>query len=242
MGLGELIDGLNELILNAASGWWTLVGLFAFCVADGFFPILPSDALVVGLGSLQGEPGTPFWLWSALVAAAGALIGDFIAYHLGRGLGSGMLEGRGRFRWMRRPGTLKTLLWARHELDKRGVLVIFVGRFIPGGRVAINFVAGSTRYSLRRFLLIDAFASLVWAGWLTGLGIAGTAIFGNMLIAMAVGIGVAVVLGWIFDRLFRILTRWLDSRGVHLDPEDYKDTSTIEIDPPIHLRRKRDDG
>lgn len=235
MGISDFFDQFNELIIEAASGWWTLVGLLAFCIADGFFPVLPSDTIVLGLGSVQGEPGTPFWVWVILVAAAGAVIGDFIAWNLGRWIGTD------RFRWMRRPAPQRSLVWARHELDKRGVLVIFVGRFIPGARVAINFVAGSTQFSLRRFLLIDTFASLLWASWLTGLGAVGTALFGNMLIAMAVGICVAIVLGWLCERLFRLLTTWLDSRGYQLDPEGYQDIGEVPVEPPISLRRRKDD-
>jgi membrane-associated protein len=232
MGFGELFDQLNELILTAASGWWTLVGLFIFCVGDGVLPVLPSDALVVGLGSVQDSTGTPHWLWVILVAAGGAVVGDFIAWNLGRWIGTH------RFQWMRQPRPQRTLVWARHELDKRGVLLIFVGRFIPGARVAINFVAGSTQFSLRRFLLIDSAASLLWASWLTGLGMIGEAIIGNMLIAMVVGIGVAIVLGWISERLFKLFTGWLDRRGYHLDPKGYQDIGEVPVEPPIHIRRR----
>lgn len=233
MRLIEFIETLQELVLEAASGWWTLLGLFGFVGVNGFFPVLPSDSLVIGLGSVQDEPGTPWWLWVILTAGAAALLGDFVAYRIGRAVGID------RFRWMRRPTMHKTFLWARHELDKRGVLVIFVGRFIPGARVAINFVAGSTGYSLRRFLLIDACASLLWAGWLVGLGMVGDALFGNMLIAMVVGIGVAILLGLLCERLFALLTTWLDRRGYEFDREGYLDTSSIPVQPPIHLRRHR---
>lgn len=233
MGLSEFFDGLNELILEAASGWWTLIGLFVLCMVDGFFPVVPSDTLVLGLGSVSGAPGTPAWFWVIPTAAGGALLGDFIAYRVGRAIGID------RFRWMRRPGTQRTLAWARHGLDKRGVFLIFVARFIPGGRVAVNFVAGTTGFSIRRFLIIDALASLIWASWCFGIGAAGTAIFDNTLISLAVGIAVAALLGWIFDQLFRRATRWLDHRGVQIDREGYQDTSDIPVQSPIHLRRRR---
>lgn len=236
MSVTELFDAANQAILDAASGWWTLIGLFIFCVVDGFFPVVPSDSLVVGLGSLSSEPGTPHLLWVVLVAACGALLGDFIAYRIGRAIGTE------RFRWMRRPTLQRTLTWARHELDKRGVLVIFVGRFIPGGRVAINFVAGATRFSIRRFLIIDAFASLTWAAYSVGLGRVGASVFDSVLVAMTVSIAGAVVLGWIFDRIFRLIAVWLDRKGVQIDPEGYQDTAAIPVERPIHLRRRKDVG
>lgn len=229
----EILDALNDAIIDAASGWWTLLGLFAFCVVDGFLPIVPSDSLVVGLGSLSSEPGTPLLIWVVLVAMAGALLGDIIAYRIGRAIGTE------RFRWMRRPAPRRTLLWARHELDKRGVLVIFVGRFIPGGRVAINFVAGATRYSFRRFLIIDSVASLTWAAYSVGVGRVGATVFDSVVIAMTVSVLGAVVLGWVFERIFRLLSGWLDRKGVHIDPQGYQDTGAIPVERPIRLKRER---
>jgi len=232
---GEILDAINRAVLEAASGWWTLVGLFVLCVVDGFFPVVPSDSLVIGLGSLSGEPGTPYLLWVILVAAGGALLGDFIAYRIGRAIGPM------RFGWMRRPAPQRTLIWARHELDKRGVLLIFVGRFIPGARVAINFVAGTTGFSLRRFLIIDLVASLVWASYSVGIGAISANIFDSVLVAMTVSITGAVLLGWVFDRAFRLLSAWLDRRGVQIDPEGYFDTAALPVEPPIRLHRDHHD-
>ncbi|WP_146341387.1 DedA family protein [Nesterenkonia sp. NBAIMH1] len=235
MRIFEFLDSLQEWVLDAASGWWTLLGLFGFVTVNGFFPPLPSDSLIIALGSVQDQPGTPWWPWVIMTAGAAAILGDIVAYRLGRAIGTD------RFRWMRRPAMQRTLAWARHGLDKRGVPVIFVGRFIPGARVGINFVAGSTGYSLPRFVLIDSVASLLWASWLVTLGAVGDAIFGHMLLAMVVGIAFAVVVGLVCERIFSWITRWLDRRGVHLDPEGYQDTSAIDLPPPVRLRRHRED-
>ncbi|WP_258933435.1 hypothetical protein [Nesterenkonia pannonica] len=44
MRIFEFLDSLQEWVLDAASGWWTLLGLFGFVTVNGFFPPLPSDS------------------------------------------------------------------------------------------------------------------------------------------------------------------------------------------------------
>jgi membrane-associated protein len=43
--------------------------------------------------------------------------------------------------------------WAEKQLDKRGGAIIVVARFVPGGRTATTFVAGTTVYAYRKFAL-----------------------------------------------------------------------------------------
>ncbi|MDO5493623.1 MAG: DedA family protein [Nesterenkonia sp.] len=235
--LGEWLDLFQDTLLDAASGWWTLLAVFAVTCFDGVVPIFPSDTVVVGLGTMLGEAGVPAWYWVVPTAGLGALLGDFTAYRIGRSIGTE------RFRWMRRPAPQRALAWARHELDKRGALVIFVGRFIPGARVSINYVAGATRYSQRRFLVIDGVASHVWAGYSLAVGHIGSTLFDSLVVAVVVAVTFAVVVGWVFDLIFRAVTVWLDRRGVAIDPEGYLDTSAIEVERPIRLRRRdRSDG
>lgn len=230
--LAEWLDLIQDTLLDAASGWWTLLGLFAIACFDGVVPIFPSDTVVVGLGTMLGEPGVPAWYWVVPTAGFGALVGDFTAYRIGRAIGTQ------RFRWMRRPTPQRALAWARHELDKRGALVIFVGRFIPGARVSINYVAGATRYSQRRFLVIDLVASQVWAGYSLCVGYIGSTLFDSILVAVVVAVSFAIAVGWCFDLIFRAVTRWLDRRGVPIDPDGYMDTSAIPVERPIRLRRR----
>lgn len=234
--IGEWLDLFQDTLLDAASGWWTLLVLFAIACFDGVVPVFPSDTVVVGLGTMLGEPGVPAWYWVVPTAGLGALLGDFAAYRIGRAIGTE------RFRWMRRPAPQRALAWARHELDKRGALVIFVGRFIPGARVSINYVAGATRYSQRRFLVIDAVASHVWAGYSVFVGHLGSTLFDSLAVAVVVAVTFAIGVGWVFDLIFRAVTAWLDRRGVPIDPEGYLDTSAIEVERPIRLRRREPDG
>ncbi|WP_168709321.1 VTT domain-containing protein [Arthrobacter sp. PAMC25564] len=84
------------------------------------------------------------------------MTGDNIAYRVSTRLSTG-------YRWMNKPGIERLLHRARAELEKRGAVLIFAGRYLPGGRTAVNLSAGATAYPLTRFIWLDAAASLVWA-------------------------------------------------------------------------------
>ena len=63
---------------------------------------------------------------------------------------------------MRRPKVQQVFAWARYELEKRGAVLIFTARYIPWGRVAVNYVAGTTGFPHRSFFFLDAFACVTW--------------------------------------------------------------------------------
>jgi membrane protein DedA with SNARE-associated domain len=72
--------------------------IFAVAVIDGFFPPIPSEAVLVVAAAVAASAGDfATRLLLCVVAAAGAGIGDNIAYAIGRGVGTT------RFRWMRGP-------------------------------------------------------------------------------------------------------------------------------------------
>ena len=159
------MEFINEAILHAAGQWWIYPILTIFCFIDGFVPILPSETLIVALGALSVTSGQPNMWWVMAAAALGAIAGDNMAYLLGRHVG---VE---RFRWMRKPKVHRALNWARYELDKRGAMLIFTARYIPVGRVAVNWIAGTTAYPRRRFVILDIFASVTWVAYSAGVGI-----------------------------------------------------------------------
>ncbi|MEE1619903.1 DedA family protein [Zafaria sp. Z1313] len=197
------MDVINEAIIQASSAWWILPVVYLFCLIDGFFPVLPSETLIVGLASVAVGTGTPNLLLLGLVGALGAMTGDQIAYRLGRGVGTT------RFRWMRTRRARKVFAFAQHELMKRGALLIFTARYIPIGRVAVNFTAGATRYSLTRFTILDVFGCLVWGAYSVAIGaVAGNWIEHNKLLGIGLSVVIAVVLGYVLDRIvYAILKR-----------------------------------
>ena len=71
------------------------------------------------------------------VAAAGAICGDNVSYWVGRLAGERIADKL--FSGKRR----KLLDRAHRLLEERGGYLIVIGRFIPGGRTAVTFAAGS---------------------------------------------------------------------------------------------------
>lgn len=202
------MEFINEAILHAAGQWWIYPILTIFCFIDGFVPILPSETLIVALGALSVTSGQPNMWFVMLAAAVGAIAGDNMAYLLGRHVG---VE---RFRWMRKPKVHRALTWARYELDKRGAMLIFTARYIPVGRVAVNWIAGTTAYPRRRFVILDIFASITWVAYSAGVGIiAGNWVHEHPLLGVGIAIAFAIVLGIVIDHLLTWLHRWRDTRG-----------------------------
>ncbi|TDC79031.1 DedA family protein [Streptomyces hainanensis] len=183
---------MDNAILDAIEGFvatpWVYVALFAVAKLDGFFPVVPSETLVVTLGVFAAADGNPNLLLVILVAALGAFTGDHISYFIGR------KSGRRVFARLK-PGsrTHKAYLSVGEMLEKRGGLVLVIARYIPGGRTAATLTTGATRYPLARFSRYDAIAAISWAVYSAGIGYIGGAAFeDNPLRGVALGLGLAL--------------------------------------------------
>src|SRR5918994_1249713 len=124
-----------DQIVEAMSGaWWAYLLLLGVCFGDAVLPVLPSETMVIAAGVLAagGDLDLPL---AVAVAAVGAFLGDSASYLLGRRLGS--WASRILFRGRRGQ---RSLDWAHRTLQRRGVLLIAMARFVPCGRTATTFV------------------------------------------------------------------------------------------------------
>ncbi len=185
---------INDFILAAAGQPWVLVLVFACCVIDGFFPPIPSESVVVGLAAVAATANVPLPLYLIGTAAAGAFIGDNIAYLIGRSTGTS------RWAVMRGPRMQTAFRWAGTELRKRPASLIMVARFVPIGRVAVNLTAGATGFPRPRFVGLTVMSAVLWAAYSVGIGL----FFGqwfeeNHLLGATIAILCAIVLGILVD-------------------------------------------
>ena len=186
------LDSLSEL---AAVAYLVIFALAAF---DVIVPILPSETAVV-LGGVLAWQGRLNVVAVLAVAAVGAIVGDPLAYGIGRGTER---FGRAHRQAQRRAsGKVQRLeAWAAHRLEVHGPVVLIVARFIPGGRTASTFVSGRLRYPVRRFGPVTIVAGILWAGFGTLLGyLGGTTFHDNTWLATGLGIGVGAVVAFTIE-------------------------------------------
>jgi membrane-associated protein len=159
-------------------------------VFDGLIPLVPSEATIVTASVLAAHGHLSIEL-IVLAAACGAVAGDNLSYWLGRGLG-----GRASRRLFRGEKGRRRLEWAAATLRGRAWIVT-VGRFIPGGRTATTFAAGTLGMSWRTFIAVDALGAALWSVYAAALGYLGGDEFRHSLwkplvVALAVGFLIAV--------------------------------------------------
>jgi membrane-associated protein len=192
----------------------TYLIVFVSTAADVLLPIVPSETIVIGASVIAAQGGLLIFLIVPL-AAAGAFLGDNVAYWLGDRVGEPLA-----LRLFRGEKGRARLDWAEGAIRRRGVTLIVIGRFIPGGRTATTFAAGTLGLAYRRFLPADAAAALVWALYVSMLGYVGGAAFEDnvwapMLLAFAIALLVAVAIeAW--RRVQK--RRGLDLLGDELEP------------------------
>jgi membrane-associated protein len=181
----SIFTSFEEFAQSAADyGYWAVLLVVA---GDGVFPALPGETAIVTAAVLASD-GTLSLPLVILAGAAGAVIGDSTAYWIGRG-GQGGIK-----RAVTRVAGAERLEAAERMVRRQGPALVFVGRFLPGIRIAINLSCGAGQMAYPRFLLFDALGAVLWAGQAALLGyFAGKAFAGQLWVAFVVAFAVTGV-------------------------------------------------
>jgi membrane-associated protein len=195
-------DRLREWV---SGEWWSYPVIFAVAVVDAFFPVVPSETLVI-LGGNLASSGDLNFLLVVLAGAAGAIIGDNISYGIGYLVGERTVK-----RVFRSEKAHRRLEWAERTLDERGAYIIVIARFIPGGRTAVTFSAGYVpTFPWRRFIVYDVVAGVLWATYAASLGYFGGKTFEDHPVwALALALGIALTLGFLVE----VVRHWRKRRA-----------------------------
>jgi membrane protein DedA with SNARE-associated domain len=143
------------------------VGFLMFL--ETLFPPIPSEVImpVAGVSAGQGQLNL-----IGIIAAgtAGAMLGNIVWYLAARALGHDRLKPI-----IRRHGKWLTVNWADVErahrwFDRRGVVLVFVGRLVPTIRSIISIPAGLLDMRFRNFVIASTLGTAVWTALLAGAG------------------------------------------------------------------------
>lgn len=188
-----MFDWLTDAISGSPV---TYLVVLAAAGGDVLVPVIPSETIVITAGVVAADGGLSFWLLVA-AAAAGAFAGDTAVFWLGRTVGEPAIA-----RVLRSEQARERIQGARTALRDHGPVIIITGRFIPGGRSATTFAAGSLEMPWRRFLAADAAAAVAWALYASLLGHLGGSAFHDdpgksLALSFSLALAVALALeGW----------------------------------------------
>jgi membrane-associated protein len=186
------------------------VGSLVSCVSavvipalDAIFPVLPSETVLIALGVATAGSADPRIAFLVLCAAAGAFLGDNISYVIGSRFGPFAER-----RFFSTEKGARRRAWAERSLQRFGVPLIIVCRFIPGGRTAVTLSCGLIGYPRRRFVPATAAAGLIWALYAFFLGrLGGKAFEDQPWVGFLVAFGVTIVLSALVEAARRFSAR-----------------------------------
>lgn len=222
---------VEQWIIGIADQWWVHLAVAAFALVDGFFPTVPSESLLVGLGSLSSSTGIPSLPLLILAGWVGAFAGDHVAYAIGRFLPWEKLRGLGK-------GKIHlAIVAAEHGLQRHAFVFFMTARFIPLGRTAVNLTAGAIEYPLRAFTSRIAVATALWSAYSALVGyVSGQWFEAHPLLGIIGALITAFLASLAMERVARFIrTRFmrarLHSHGAEVSAAGEEDNSSTGAGP-----------
>jgi membrane protein DedA with SNARE-associated domain len=159
--VGEWVNGFAK----DHPGWLPVI-LFVLALAESIAILslfVPSTIILVGFGVfLTGQT-----IWHlVLFAAAGAFIGDWISYSLGRWLEAPLLK---RWPFNRDPELIEK---GKRFIQRFGFVGLFIGRFIGPMRAIVPLIAGIAKMPFIAFQATNFASALAWSAVMLGGGAA----------------------------------------------------------------------
>jgi membrane protein DedA with SNARE-associated domain len=184
--------------LIQAYGVWIVAGIIALeCIG---IP-LPGETVLVAAAIYAGTTHELNIVTVIVAAIIGGIVGNVIAFWLGRNFGYRIL--------MRYGGTIglneSRIKIGQYLFLQHGSKVVFIARFIPGLRSFAAILAGANRMPWRAFMFANVAGAIAWVGIdCTGAYLVGE---GLSKVAGPVGISLGLVVVAILAIVARLIAR-----------------------------------
>jgi membrane protein DedA with SNARE-associated domain len=139
--------------------------LFAMLVLENLFPPIPSEIVLPFAGALVADGGLAY-PGAVLAATAGSLAGALVLYAVGRYGGRPLLYRYNRLFRVTDAQLDRADAW----FDRRGPLIVLLGRLVPTVRSVVSIPAGAAEMPIGRFVVLTTIGSAVWNAALVGAG------------------------------------------------------------------------
>jgi membrane-associated protein len=146
----ELLNPLLTLLINYG------YPIIIITILIGYMGVpIPSEALLLAAGSFAADGTFDIYITISLVIIT-ALTGDTIIYLLGKKFGYVLSSKIGI--------SVNKFKKVESFLDKWGIWCVFITRWLLTPlSLPVNLVAGTSRYSFRKFIISAAFGEALWA-------------------------------------------------------------------------------
>lgn len=195
------------------SPWLWFVMPVVVC-ADSVVPVIPGDELVMAAAAV-GRGNYGYLALVLVLAAIAAFIGDQCAYAVGR---AGLRRGGDMTLGPRRQ---KAFDLAERALNRGGMAALVAARFLPGGRTAVNILAGRVGYPPRQFRAATLVGAAISVSYAMTLGtLAGKFVHDSPIIVAACGVALGAsvpLLVGIPARIVSVVRRRRERAGSELE-------------------------
>jgi membrane protein DedA with SNARE-associated domain len=170
---------------------------------DAVLPVVPSETAVITLGVATAGSTDPRIALLVACVAIGAFLGDNLCYLIGRRFGPWAER-----RFFSSGKGARQRAWAEQSLEKWGMPLIIVCRFIPGGRTAVTLCCGLIGYPRRRYVPATAVAAVAWATYSFFIGrLGGKAFEDNIWAGLLLSVGITLLISALVEAFRRIRRR-----------------------------------
>jgi membrane protein DedA with SNARE-associated domain len=166
------------------------LAILAVLILSGTGLPIPEEVTVVAAAIASAPPNLAIPVWSALLCCIlGAIGGDCVMYGIGRYFGRSVF----RHKWLARFLTPSREKKIEDMIEKQGVKLFFLARFMVGFRSPMYLTCGIMRVPFMKFLLADLLSALVVVGSFFALGYYHGQSFLSWLQKAEIGVTIGVV-------------------------------------------------
>jgi membrane protein DedA with SNARE-associated domain len=176
--------------------------LFGGVLIGSIVPIVPTGAVVGAAAAIAVTSGSMSLPLVLLLSVVGALLGDFATFALAHASSSAAQ------RWVTGRQSPERLAAARAQFERRGGVLIVIGRLMPAGRIPVLLAAGALEYPWRRLVPAATLGCVLWAIAYAALGVLSGGLFDDPVLATLLAALLVLVLAVVGS----LVSAWLRRR------------------------------